>query len=319
MDIVVFQPHELPVALGALRRVEPSPSPKQDHFLELIARLHGASMRAAELPTPSPSDTAARIASPHARKRLVQLGIVMSMVDGAVRPESIVGLSELAGALDVEERGIATLRKIVAGQRLRVRADVMGRTAGKIVVDAFRESGFIGAFRIVLAFLQLFEDPAMIGRFAKLESAPPGSLGRALWAHCTQRGFRLPGERGGIPERGLFHDVGHILAGYDTDSAGEIQQSAFQAGYMRNDGFGFLLLGIIHFHLGIKITPVAEGETGHFDIEKVMTALARGAACKVDLSDSEQFDFWALAHLPVTQLRADFAVPPLEAALESAA
>jgi hypothetical protein len=319
MDIVVFQPHELPVALGALRRIEAAPSPKQDRYLELIARLHGASIRATALPAPSPSDTAATITGPHARKRLVQLGIVMSMVDGAITRESIAGVSELARALDVEERGIATLRKIAAGRRLGVRADVMGRTAGKIVVDAFRDSGFIGAFRIVLAFLQLFEDRAMRGRFAALESAPAGSLGRALWAHCTDRGLRLPGERGGIPERGLFHDVGHVLAGYDTDSSGEIQQSAFQAGYMRDGGFGFLLLGIINFHLGIKITPVAEGETGHFDVEKVMTALARGAACKVDLSDSAQFDFWALAQQPLAQLRTDFGVPPLPEALESAA
>jgi hypothetical protein len=319
MDIVVFRPHELPVGLGALRSIEPAPSVEQDRYLELIARLHGASIQATALPAPSARDTAAIISEPHARKRLVQLGIVMSMVNGKITPESIAGVSELARALEVQEPGIATLRRVAAGQRRRVQMDVMGRTAGKIIADAYRETGLLGAFRIVLAFFQVFEDREMLARFRKLERAPADSLGHALWKHCTERGLRLPGERGGIPERGLFHDVGHILAGYDTDSEGEILQSAFQAGYMRKDGFGFMLLGIIHWHMGIKITPVSEGVTGYFDVEKVMTALARGAACKVDLSDSEKFDFWSLAHLPVSQLRADFGVPALPEALQPAA
>jgi hypothetical protein len=129
----------------------------------------------------------------------------------------------------------------------------------------------------------------------------------------------LPGERGGIPERAIHHDVGHVLAGYGTDSLGEILQAAFQAGYMRKDGFGFLLLGIIHWHMGIQITPVSEGVTGFFDVDKVMTALARGAACQLDLSDPEQFDFWAFAGKPVEQVRAELGVTPLAEALEAAA
>jgi hypothetical protein len=39
-------------------------------------------------------------------------------------------------------------------------------------------------------------------------------------------------------ERGIFHDVGHVLAGHPTDARGEIQQAAFQAGFTRKDGFG---------------------------------------------------------------------------------
>jgi hypothetical protein len=319
MDIVVFRADELATALGALRALEPAPSSEQDRYLALIARLHGASLEPSALPRPSAREAAAIITGPHARKRLVQLGIVMSMVDGAITPASLLGLAELARVLDVNEPGVATLRKAAAGQHTRVRMDVMGRTAGKIVADAYRDAGLIGAFRIVLAFLQWFRDPEMSARFARLEQAPDGSLGRALWAHCKQPGFRLPGERGGIPERALFHDVGHILAGYGTDSAGEIQQSAFQAGYMREDGFGFMLLGLFHWHLGITITPVSAGVTGYFDVEKVMTALARGAACRVDLSDSEQFDFWALAHLPVAQVRAELGVPPLLQSVRAAA
>lgn len=319
MDIVVFRPHELPVALGALRAVEPAPSPRQDRYLELLAQLHELPLSAAALPVPSPRETAASIASQHARERLVQLGIVLSMVDGAISPESIAGLAELDRALGVREPAIGTLRKVRARQDQRVQLDVMGRTAGKIIKDAYRDTGVVGAFRIVLAFMQLFDDPAMTARFAALERAPAGSLGYSVWAHCSERGLRLPGQRGGIPERALFHDLGHVLAGYDTDAEGEILQAAFQAGFLRHGGFGHLLLGIIHFHMGIKITPVAEPVTGYFDVDKVLTALARGAACKVDLSDLDQFDFWAHAHEPLDRVRAELGVTPVPDALRSAA
>ncbi|HTV23167.1 MAG TPA: hypothetical protein VMG12_30975 [Polyangiaceae bacterium] len=319
MDIVVFRPHELPVALGALRCTEPAPSPRQDHYLERLAELHDETLAASALPAPSASETAAVISAPHARERLVQLGVVMSMVDGSISAESIARLGELDRVLGVREPAIATLRKVRARQDQRVQLDVMGRTAGKIVADAYRDTGVVGAFRIVLAFMQLFDDPAMTARFAALEHAPADSLGHCLWRHCTERGLRLPGQRGGIPERGLFHDLGHVLAGYDTDAEGETLQQAFQAGFLRNGGFGHLLLGIIHFHMGIKITPVAAPTTGLFDVDKVLTALARGAACKVDLSVPEQFDFWAHAQQPLEHVRAELGVTPLQEALRTAA
>jgi hypothetical protein len=45
--------------------------------------------------------------------------------------------------------------------------------------------------------------------------------------------------------------LGHVLSGYDTDPDGEIQQAAFQAGFVRKDGFMFLFFGIAQFHLGL--------------------------------------------------------------------
>lgn len=99
-----------------------------------------------------------------------------------------------------------------------------------------------------------------------------------------------------------------MLSGYATDPAGEIQQAAFQAGFVRKDGFVFLFFGIVQFHLGIKVTPVAEPARGHFDIEKVLVALARGASCEQDLSD--RWDFWSAASRPLAQLRSELGITP---------
>jgi hypothetical protein len=46
-------------------------------------------------------------------------------------------------------------------------------------------------------------------------------------------------------------------------------------------------------------------------VPKVLRALSRGAACKVDISD--HFDFFAHAHEPVAVLRERWGVTPLAA------
>jgi ubiquinone biosynthesis protein Coq4 len=107
----------------------------------------------------------------------------------------------------------------------------------------------------------------------------------------------------------VFHDFGHVLAGYDTRPESEIQQAAFQGGFVREDGFAFLMFGIIQFHLGLRVTPVSPGYTGLFDVAKVLRAAERGAACTVDLSD--HWDPFAVADAPVEQLRAEYGIPPL--------
>jgi hypothetical protein len=136
---------------------------------------------------------------------------------------------------------------------------------------------------------------------------PAGTLGRGLYDHFRSHDFALPGEKGGLPELMLFHDVGHVVSGYDVDPQGEIQQAAFQAGFARNDGFVFLLFGILQFHIGLRVTPIARGEHGFFDVPRVLEALSRGAACKIDFSD--HFDFFRYAPESLDTLRARWGVP----------
>lgn len=93
---------------------------------------------------------------------------------------------------------------------------------------------------------------------------------------------------------------------------GEIQQAAFQAGFARRDGFAFLLFGILQFHLGLRITPVAKGYAGLFDVPRVLTALARGAACRVDFSQG--YDVFSNKDRLLDDVRRELGVPPLHEA-----
>jgi len=92
-----------------------------------------------------------------------------------------------------------------------------------------------------------------------------------------------------------------------VDPQGEIQQASFQAGFARTDGFVFLLFGILQFHLGLRVTPIAKGQHGLFDVPKVLNRLQRGASCKMDLSD--HFDFFRYAPERLDVLRARWEVP----------
>lgn len=304
MDIKVFSESELPLALAALRSVCDSPRGRQ--LREVLAEIHGVAL--AVDPAAALAEVSAAIVRPHARLRLVQLAIVAALVDGMPTRPKVRAAHELAEALAVREPGLAVLRQLAAGRRRVARFLVFRRIAARVFGDAWRRGGVAGLRRLIAPlWLGGGSDPALAWRFRQLGLLPEGTLGHTLWAHCTERQFAFPGERKGIPEQMVFHDIGHLLTGFSTEAPGEIQQGAFQAGFVRRDGFMFLLFAILQFHLGIKVTPVAPGAVGLFDVPLVMRALARGAATR-DLS--EDWSLWSDCARPLSELRAAYGVPP---------
>lgn len=112
MDTVAFRLHELPTVIGALSALVPEPSPKQQGVLHTILRVHGVCMDLEELPRPELPEVAAVVADDCRRKWLVRVGIVLSMVDGRIAPESATAIADLAHALDVREPAVGTLRRL---------------------------------------------------------------------------------------------------------------------------------------------------------------------------------------------------------------
>jgi hypothetical protein len=310
MDIHLFKAHELPMVLGALRGVAQANgqfTEAEAAMIEGLAELHGERLEAGALPRVSPEQLACILTDPHRKKRAVQLAIITSLVEGQPTEESSMAVAHLARALDVSDEGLRVLDRVAHERSMLARFDMVRR------IQRFVGNGGGPSFvRLALpTLLGLNGDDAVAARYQALAELPVGTLGRNLYDHYREHGFALPGEKSGLPELLLFHDVGHIISGYDVDPQGEIQQAAFQAGFVRTDGFVFLLFGILQFHIGLRITPIARSEQGYFDVPKVLRALSRGAACQVDFSD--HFDFFAHAHEPVALLRERWGVPPLAA------
>lgn len=308
MDICIFAAHELPLVLGALRDVALANdrlSAEEQQLLEGLATLHGQPLRVADLPRTSLEELSRALPDPHRRKRTVQLAMVMSLVEGRPGAASVGAVAALARALGVSDEGLRVLDRVAHERAMLARLDMVRR------VQRFVSHNDGPSFlRVALpSLLGLGHDPALAARYVALAELPAGSLGRGLYDHYRNNDFALPGEKGGLPELMLFHDVGHVVSGYGVDPHGEIQQAAFQAGYARTDGFVFLLFGILQFHIGLRVTPIAKSEHGLFDVPRVLTALARGAACRVDFSD--HFEFFRHAPEPLDTLRRRWEVPPL--------
>ena len=309
MDLVVLDESETPYALRALKGVVASNgtvTPAESRFIELVGELHGVKADVASLAEVRPEEVADAIREPHRRKRVVQLAVIAAMVEGEVTSAEASAVRVLGRGLGVDEGGLKVLEEIAAHHHFMTRLDVMRRIMGRIGTKAYQEEGLAGIGKMMAPFTG-GQDPEVAWKYKSLGRLPEGTVGRALWEHCTSNRFSFPGEKGGIPERMVFHDVGHVLAGYDATPAGEIQQGAFQGGFVREDGFAFTMFAIIQFHLGMKITPAAEAQSGLFDAAKVLRAARRGAACKVDLSD--HWDLFAVADAPLDQLRAEYGIP----------
>jgi ubiquinone biosynthesis protein Coq4 len=146
-------------------------------------------------------------------------------------------------------------------------------------------------------------------------------VGRCFFEHDHSNGFAFPGEEGGFFVGALFHDFGHVLAGYDTTPEGELQVACFQAGYRRcEDAFFTILFAVLIHTAGVNVAPIAmpkhPGRIGEGDLAaRMIHALQRGSQVSVDLAD--RWDFWPLVALPLAEVRRRLGVPPLEAAFAS--
>jgi hypothetical protein len=307
MDVKVFTPEELIAVSRALRHVAAANDRFTDAeraLVEGVARIHGVTLDADALTPISLGELSRTVVDPHSRKRAVQLAIVTALVEGQPSADTEATVRELAAAFGIDEGGLDVLYELTHGRAFAARVDMVRR------VSRFIRStkGFPGIMKFALPLLGFGQgDLAHAARYRALAACAPGSFGRAVYDHFVDNGFKFPGEVGGIPL--VFHDIGHVLSGYPTDPQGEIQQAAFQAGFARRDGFSFLLFGILQFHVGMRITPVAKGYRGFFDVPLVLAALERGACCKLDLSDG--YDVFANKDRPLDEVRDELGIPPL--------
>lgn len=303
-------PNEAALILRALKTMalaDDAFDPRERHFLEINQRLFDLDLDLDALPPIDVDDLAAGITAPELRATLVQRLVVMAMLDEIVHPGELALLRRIASALAVDEPAIETMQRLVEG-RLRVLAFDLGRrTFGPATLRrAWSEDGIAGMWRLARSALRL-PDEALHERYQHLGSYPQGSLGRLFYEHCSRNEFKLPGDRGGPPPHLVFHDLGHVLAGYDTDPLGEVQMGGFEAGYMREDSFSNTLLVLFLFHLGINVAPGEQPPArGLFDLDRFIAAYRRGRAMRVDL---RAWDPWPFMDQPLPKVRDYLEIP----------
>jgi hypothetical protein len=272
------------------------------------------------LPAIAPEELASRFADPALARQLVRGMVAMSLADGPPSCEQIALITKFAIALRVDEPAVKVVRHLMKKQMLKFRLSFYRRSHVRIYLrNTYRLMG--GILPMIKTFLAarglIRENKEMAARFRALGNLPQGTLGYEFFHHYTGNGFSFPGEKDGFPVGALFHDFGHVLAGYDTSPEGELKEAAFQAGFTRDeDDFFTILFAILIHTAGVNVAPFEMprflGRIGQGELAAdILEALRRGAAMKVDLSDS--WDFWKYVDLPIEVARERLGVPPLPA------
>jgi hypothetical protein len=311
MEIDVFAPAELPAVIRTLRTALRPQGPldaSERTFLATFSRIARRELDDEQDPPPIAA-AEVQVDGAHRRKRLVQLASVAALFTHPVRAESVRYVRELARALGTFDPVLPVLDALAAGRRLKARVLTARRGLTAMLKEAYAAEGAAGVARFVAAMLlRVRVNRDKMWQYKRLGLLPQGTLGRTYWEHLTALGYALPGEPAGIPDSVAYHDVGHVLSGYDTTPAGEIQQGCFQGGNRREDGFFFIQFALLQFHQGIRLTPAAKAQTGYFHPAKVLWAIHRGAACRVDITHG--WNYWPLMPLALDEAREQCGVIP---------
>ncbi len=263
----------------------------------------------------TPAELAAGFPEPALRKQFVNGMLVVALADGVPSPETVAKIEAFARALGVETHEITDLRRLTEGHMLVFKLDFIRRSqVGDIMKDQLEQKGPLGLVKSVLTMRGVMEDKALAARYRAWENLPEDTLGHRLVTFYRKSGFSLPGERGGFPEAGLYHDFCHVLGDYDTDPEGEVQVASFTAGFKRDRPFYIIMFAVLIFSAGVNVRPTKDGFTtlgvlGNPGMaERLFAAIERGAQVNQDLSD--KWDYWAYAALPLDEVRRKLNVVP---------
>jgi hypothetical protein len=232
----------------------------------------------------------------------------MALMDGDVTQAEVELARRYASELGVDEPRVANLGHVAEGRLRTLWLDLARRSFARPIFErTLREKGPVGLWKIVGPMVGLAKDPELSRKYIALGELPEGTFGRAYFRFIVENDLGFPGE-GIVAEEGVWHDLAHVLAGYDTTPRGEVSVVSFIAGTAREDPFFWLFSIALQFHLAIRVSPYSEGGTGHFLPEVVAPALLRGLRVSKDLSRAwDPFPHFAR---PLEDLRREFSVPP---------
>ncbi|MAB80000.1 MAG: hypothetical protein CMJ89_11665 [Planctomycetes bacterium] len=263
----------------------------------------------------TPEELAAAIERPEIRSQLVNGMVMASLSAGEPPPVQAQTVREFADALHVRGPQLSAIEKIAHHDVLFFKLCILRNGhLPDAIKDEYHRSGVLGVAKALARLRGLREDPEVAARFQAWEKLAPETLGAHVFRHYRDHGFALPGEKGGFPESGMYHDFSHVLAGYDTTLQGETLVGGFIAGFRENrpdHGLFTALFVLSIFSTGVDVTPIGVGaSTGIVGevAERFLLAIQRGSELPLDLSDD--WNFWDYIELPLEEARSRLGVPP---------
>jgi len=259
------------------------------------------------------------------RTRGVQVALLAALVLRPLPPDVAARVAALAQILGVDEGMVEVAQLFAAG------------SLGLAAVD-FERNGYTADWHhddrhelhtsteLASAWDLAVHDPPLAERWAALGSLPVGTLGHGVWRLYQARGFVFPGLPGSAPPLLAQHDWVHVLGDFGTRVESEVEVfaliaranddmrafsllamvvSLFETGYLRTGA------GLFHSDLG----HLSGHSAGRAMAIRLADAMRRGAWCHDRESGSDSVDFlrqdwFALADLPLDEVRARFGLRP---------
>jgi hypothetical protein len=253
-------------------------------------------------------ELAALVPAGQYRERILRACVMAALIDTEASPAELALIEDFAGAFGIESKPVEELKRIIDGRLALLRYDLARRSfVGKRFQQHLAQKGLRGLAQAIAAFAG-FENKAIATKYRALKGYPAGSLGRGYYEFIEENGFAMPGEKGGAPEPIVFHDCVHVLGEYDTTPEEEVQVVAFEAGFQKYDPF-FTMLGVVaQFHLGLRLSPVADANKFGVDPDKLIRAMMRGTKVTRDLSID--WNPWDDFEAPLSELRKRYNILP---------
>lgn len=274
-------------------------------FVETFAKdAHYPSFDFESIETISAEVLAEAISQQDIRLAIVQRMVIIALLDEEAHPQEIEQLRIFAKVLQVDEPAIHQMKLAAGQQTKRLAFDLLRHGfLAQVFRTEWKAHGFGGILRGVRS-MSGGKNDATATKFRALRELPAGTLGQHYIAYMETNKFPLPGEPKGAPEMLIFHDIGHALTGYSTDVPGEMRMAGFEAGYMKNDGFGVVALALFGFHLGLPLPNIAACRGG-FDWNAVDEGYRLGSRLNVELRG---WDPWPYMDQPLAKVRAELGV-----------
>lgn len=291
------QPSQVPAVLRALKTIamiDGKPEARKQAFVENYQKEVHSTVPFEALGTITPQELGWLIQDPDLRLAIVQRMVIVALLDEEAHALEIACLRDFAKTLRVNEPAIGQMKLAARGHVKRLAFDLLRNGfLARVFKNEWKANGFSGILRGVKS-MSGGKNEATAAKFRALRSAESGTLGAHYMAYMTANQFPLPGESKGAPEMLIFHDLGHGLTGYSTDVSGEMRMAGFEAGYMKDDGFGVIALALFGFHLGLPLPNIAACRGG-FDWQAVMEGYMLGRKLNVDL---REWDPWPSMNQP---------------------
>lgn len=299
-------------AMRAVALADGAETPKERALLDVAREALGLGPAVDARPALEANDPALATLGPTSRERVVQAMILMAIMDGAGASSEADLVAAFAKALEVDDARVANLRQL-ADERVRyMRFDLTRKGYARVELErTAKEEGIAGLYKTFGPLLGLAKDTELARRYIAFGEKPEGTVGRAYFDLITRNDLSFPGEAGGIAERGLWHDMLHVVGGYGVDPTGEAEVVAFMAGFRKEDPFFWLFTVALQFQVGLAISPFAPGVPDVIDPRRFVLHHKRGSLVTVDLSTEWRFhDDW---DRPLAEVRERYNVVPVDA------